>query len=129
MKARNVLLALMAAVVLTGSLWAQHNHHQPATQPPTDSQSAPSGDMMTACHHHMSEAKETLAKLDAAVTEAQQAETPTKEQAALSQVRSLTDELKKHIGMCPMTQSESMQNVDGMSCMDGRNQKDQGKQQ
>jgi hypothetical protein len=65
----------------------------------------------------MSEAKETLAKLDAAVSEAQQADTSVKRQAALDQVRLLTDQLKKHISMCPMLQSEAMQDMDGMECM------------
>lgn len=124
MKVRSAVLGLVAAVVLTGSAWAQHNHHQPATQPTSDSQAAQSEDKVTACHHHMSEANETLAKLDAAVTDAQQASTPAKKQAALDEVRSLVDQLKKHISMCPMMQSESMQHMDGMNCMGDEKQKE-----
>lgn len=124
MKARSVVLGLVAAIVLTGSTWAQHDHHQQATQPSPDSQAAQSEDMVAACHHHMGEAKQTLTELDAAVTEAQQASTPAKKQAALDQVRSLVDQLKKHISMCPMMQSESIQSMEGMSCMGDDKQKD-----
>jgi hypothetical protein len=126
MKTRSKFLALAVVVVMTTSVWAQHNH-QAATQPATDSQPAVSGDKVAACHHHMSEVKETLAKLDAAVIEAQQANTPAKTQAALDQVRSLADQLKKHISMCPMMQSKSGQEMDGMSCMGNETQKDSRK--
>ncbi|MDT8069532.1 MAG: hypothetical protein ROO76_15315 [Terriglobia bacterium] len=124
MNPRSAVLVLVASVVLTGSVWAQHEHHQPATQPSAESQSAPSEDMMSACHHHMSAAQETLTKLDTAVTDAQQANTPAKKQAALDEVRSLVDQLKKHISMCPMMQSEAMQGMDEMNCMGNGKQKD-----
>lgn len=126
MKVRSAFLALVASVVLTGTVWAQHEHHQSATQSTTQSQSSPSDDMMAACHHHMSEAKETLTNLDSAVTAAQQADTPAKKQAALDEVRSLVDQLKKHISMCPMMQSESMQGMDEMNCM-GKEKKESKK--
>jgi small-conductance mechanosensitive channel len=127
MKARSAFLALVATVLLTGSVWAQHDPHPSATQPSADSQAAPSEDMMTACHHHMSEAKETLATLDTAVTDAQQANTPAKKQAALDEVRSLVDQLKKHISMCPMMQSDSMHDMDDIKCMGSEKQKDSKK--
>lgn len=127
MKVRSAFLALVASVVLTGSVWAQHQHNQAATQPTTQSQSSPSDDMMAACHHHMSEAKETLANLDSAVTAAQVADTPAKKQAALDEVRSLVDQLKKHISMCPMMQSESMQGMDEMKCMKNEKAKESKK--
>lgn len=124
MKARSTFLTLVTSILLTGSVWAQHDHQHAATPPATESTATPSEDIMTACHHHMSEAKETLAKLDAAVADAQQASTLAKKQAALEEVRSLVDQLKKHISMCPMMQSESMQNMDGMGCMGDEQQKE-----
>lgn len=125
MKARNAFLALVGAVVLTtGSLWAQHNHNQAVTPSP----SASSESMVVACQHHMSEAKEVVAKLDAAVGDAQQAETAQKRQAALADARSLVDQLKKHINMCPMMQSKSMQDMDDdMDCMGNQKSKDSKK--
>ena len=117
MKARSAVLALVATVVLTGSVWAQHEHHQAAAPSAADSQSVSSEDKMAACHHHMSEANETLAKLDVAVTNAQQAKTPATKQAALEEIRSQVDQLKKHISMCPMMQSDSTQGPEEMKCM------------
>ena len=121
MKVRNAFLAIVGAVVLTtGSLWAQHNHKQAVTPSPA----TPSESMVAACQHHMSEAKEVVAKLDTAVADAQQAETAQKRQAAMADVRSLVDQLKKHINMCPMMQSEAMQNMDDMDCMGNQKSKD-----
>lgn len=124
MKARSAILTLVASIVLTGSVWAQHDHQHATTPPAAESNGAASDDMMAACHQHMSEAQETLAKLDSAVTDAQQADTAAKKQAALNEVRSLADELKKHMTMCPMMQSESMQHMDGMNCMGDEKQKE-----
>ena len=124
MKVRNAFLTIVGAVVLTtGSLWAQHNHNQAVTP----SSSATSESTVAACQHHMSEAKEVVAKLDTAVADAQQAETAQKREAALADVRSLVDQLKKHINMCPMMQSKSMQNMYDMDCMGSQKSKDSKK--
>jgi small-conductance mechanosensitive channel len=124
MKARNSFLTMVSAVVLTtGSVWAQHNHNQTVTP----SAAASSESMAAECQHHMSEAKEVVAKLDAAVADAQQADTAQRRQAALADVRSLVDQLKKHINMCPMMQSKSMQDTDDMDCMRNETQKDSTK--
>ena len=122
MKARNFILAIVGIIVLTGSVWGQHNHQ---TAPPasTATKQAPTEEMMNACHHHMTAAKDTLAKLDVAVTDAQKADTDAKKQAALEEVRELTDQLKHHISMCPMMQSESMESMEGMNCMKDKAEK------
>ena len=122
MKARNFILAIVGIIVLTGSVWAQHNH-QTASPASTTTKQAPTEEMMNACHHHMTEAKDTLAKLDAAVNDAQKADTDAKKQAALNEVRELTDQLKHHISMCPMMQSESMEGMEGMKCMKDKPEK------
>ena len=124
MKVRNAFLATVGAVVLTtGPLWAQHNHNQAVTP----SAAASSENMVAACQHHMSEAKEVVAKLDAAVSDAEQADTAQRRQAALAKVRSLVSQLKKHINMCPMMQSKSIENMDDMDCMRNKTQKDSTK--
>lgn len=124
MKVRNAILAAVGLIVLTGSVWGQHNHGTTAS---TATKQASSEEMMNACHHHMTEAKSTLEKLDAAVADAQKADTEAKKQAALEQVRGLVDQLKHHISMCPMMQSEAMEGMGGMNCMKDKAQQDSGK--
>lgn len=120
MKVKHAFLTVVGAVVLTGSVWAQHNHNV-AAKPAVSS----SDETSAACQHHMMEAKDTLAKLDAAVIDAQQAESVEGKQKALAEVSSLVDQLKKHINMCPMMQAESMQHMEDMSCMGNKRAKDQ----
>ena len=119
MKVKHAFLTVVGAVVLTGSVWAQHNHNaaaKPAVSSPEETSAA--------CQHHMMEAKDTLAKLDAAVMDAQQAESVEGKQKALAEVSSLVDQLKQHLNMCPMMQADSMQHMENMNCM-GKKAKDQ----
>lgn len=113
MKMSKAFLAVIAAIVLTSSMWGQHNHSQatPQTKPNT------SEDAVAACQQHMSEAKDSLGKLDIATANAESAKTAEERRTALAEVRVLVDQLKKHISMCPMMQAESMPKMEGMKCM------------
>lgn len=127
MKVRSAFLVLAALILLTGSLWAQHDHSQMATQPPADSQPAPADDMVTACHHHLSRVKDLLVKLDAAVTDVQNADTPAKKHAAQDSVRSFADQMKMHLDMCPIMRAESTQEMGDMKSMGSEKQKEEKK--
>lgn len=116
MNIRRQAVAICAAMLLTGSMWAQHNH-QSSSEPAKHVASTSSEDTVKACRHHMSKASDTLAQLEAAVDQAQKADTPAKKDAALERVRELTGELKHHISMCPMMQSGSRDEMGSMDCM------------
>ena len=61
------------------------------------------------------------------VTDVQNADTPAKKHAALDSVRSLADQLKMHLDMCPMMRSESTQEMGDMKSMGSEKQKEEKK--
>ena len=113
----NTVLAIGAALLLSGSALAQQDQQQK----PSTTQEKPQmsmDNMMKGCREHCQQTSASIDGLVQTMDEAKQSNDPEKMRAALDQAQKPLAEMKRHMSMC-MNMMGMMQKMHGMGGMMG----------